>query len=139
LNYRGISVTIPLEMPVIQSANDSSIQGMAKVTKGERIFKLSLPALVNGQDAKGKNFEERTELLSISSQLANLWLKSKVLIGSKLNIIVKIPRTLILEHRFNLHTSGEIIYIKADGSKEKKQMISIHLDKNYKILKSSHS
>jgi hypothetical protein len=127
------------EMPEILSANDSSIQGMAKVTKGERIFKLSLPALVNGVDAKGKEFEERTELLSISSQLANLCLKSKVLIGSKLSLIVNIPRTLILEHRFNLHTSGEVIYIKADGNRKKRQIISIHLDKNYKLLKSSYS
>jgi hypothetical protein len=83
-----------------------SIQGAAKVSKRERSFELSLPALVSGSDVKGKEFEEDTKILSISAENALFWLKSRVLIGTPLCVCLKIPKTIILESQLHLVVSG---------------------------------
>lgn len=111
----------------------TSIQGVAKVAKRERAFKLSLPALVSGIDAYGNPFQEKTEISSISSQEATFLLNSGVTIGSKLNISLDVPRTLILEKQLCLSLSGRVKYVKAETNNEKKQLISIELDRNFKI------
>lgn len=124
---------MPLKMKLARPLDKSSIQGAARVAKKERCFKLSLPALVIGIDAYGNKFQERTELSSISSQEAIFLLNSGITIGSKLNLSLDIPKTLVLENQLKLLISGRVFYVKAEGNKNKKQLISIHLDKNYKI------
>lgn len=120
-------------MKLASPVHKSSIQGAAKVAKRERSFKLSLPTLVIGIDAYGNKFQERTELSSISSQEAIIWLNSGVTIGSKLNLSLDVPKTLVLENYLKLLISGSVVYVKAEGNKNKKQLVSIQLDKNYKI------
>lgn len=124
---------MPLKMKAAEQMPKSSIQGAARVAKRERSFKLSLPALVTGIDAYGNKFQEWTELSSISSQEAIFWLNSGVTIGTELSLYLDIPKTLILENQLKLMISGRIIYVKAEGNKKKKQLISVQLFKNYKI------
>lgn len=124
---------MPLKVKLAKPMNKSFIQGAARVAKKERSFKLSLPTLVIGIDAYGNKFQERTELSSISSQEAIFWLNSGVTIGSKLNLSLDVPKTLVLENQLKLLISGRVFYVKAEGNNNKKQLISIHLDKNYKI------
>jgi len=133
LTYSAGAVTMRPEMSLIKAFNKPSIQGAAKAVKRERAFELSLPALVKGLDALDNEFQERTELSSISSQEVSFGLNSKVMIGSKVNLFLDIPKTLILERSLNLFISGRVIYVKADTSKGKKQLIAIRLEKNYKI------
>lgn len=99
----------------------------------ERCFDLSLPIVVKGLDAAGKEFQEHTELQAISSQLATFWIDSGVIIGSKLNLSLEVPRTLILENQMRLILSGDVVFIQEDGQKHKKHLISVRLDKNYRI------
>ncbi len=121
-----------LKMKEIRSAEESSLQ-TPQAVKRERSFKLSLPILVAGVDAYGEKFQEMTELSSISSQEAIFWLNSGVTIGAKLNISLEIPKTLILEDQLKLIMSGNVVFVKAEANKKKKQLISVRLDKNYKI------
>lgn len=124
---------MPLKVKLARQVNKSSIQGAAIVAKKERSFKLSLLTLVIGIDAYGNKFQERTELSSISSQEVIFWLNSGVTIGSKLNLSLDVPKTLVLENQLKLLISGRVFYVKAEGNNNKKQLISIQLDKNYKI------
>ena len=124
-------------MDVEKLLDKPSFQGVTRAVKRERSFELSLPTLVTGTNASGKEFQERTELYSISSQEATFWLNSGVTIGSKLNMSLKIPKTLILENQLRLIISGIVVYAKSDGNMKKKQLVSVRLDKNYKILTSS--
>lgn len=124
-------------MKLIRMPDKSSIQGVAKVTRRERTFKLSLPTLVSGIDAYGNSFQERTDLCSISSQQATFWLNSGVTIGSKLNLSLEIPKTLILENKLRLLLSGTVVHVKAESNSKKKQLISIQLDRTYKIQSNS--
>ena len=121
-------------MSLARRLNKTSIQGVAKVAKRERSFKLSLPALVSGTDAYGNPFQERSEISSISSQEVTFQLNSGVIIGSKLNLCLEVPKTLILEKQLKLSLSGRVKYVGAETNSEKKQIISVDLDRNFKIL-----
>lgn len=100
---------------------------------GEKDLELFLPAIVSGINAEGKAFSEKTELTSMSALKAHFGLKSKVTLGTKLNVILDIPKTLILENHLKLRVSGDVIYAKADSSEGTKQQISIRLDRTFKI------
>jgi len=113
--------------------NGSSYQNAFKDAKRERSFELSLPAMVNGIDAVGNEFQEYTELISLSSQEAIFKLDSKVIIGSKLNMSLDIPKTLFLENQLKLEMSGNVRFAKAEQNDSKKQLIILRLNKNYKI------
>ena len=130
------SDTIQTKMRTERLSHKPSIQGAAKVSKRERSFELSLPALVSGNDVKGKKFEENTKVLSISSQNALFWLKSKVLIGTPLSVSLQIPKTIILENRLNLMVSGIVKLVQANTNKKDNQLISVQLDRTFKIRSS---
>ncbi len=113
--------------------NSSPYQSAFKDAKRERSFEISLPALVNGIDAVGNEFQEYTELISLSSQEAIFKLDSKVIIGTKLNMSLDIPKTLFLENQLKLEMSGNVRFVKAEQDDTKKQLIILRLNKNYKI------
>jgi hypothetical protein len=120
-------------MRLEQETRKSTIPGNSRHNKSERCFDLSLSVNVNGIDAEGLDFEETTELSTISSQEAVFWLKNKVVIGSKLVLSLNVPKTLILENQLNLIVSGEVIFASTDPSSRNKQLVSIQLDRLYKI------
>ncbi|UCC38486.1 MAG: hypothetical protein JSV96_11680 [Candidatus Aminicenantes bacterium] len=124
-------------MDLAKLLDKPSFQGTTRAVKRERSFELSLPVLVTGTGASGSEFQERTELYSISSQEASFWLNSGITIGSRINLSLKIPKTLILENQLRLIISGIVVYAKSDRNSKKKQLISIRLDKSYKILPSN--
>ncbi len=127
------SATIQTKMRTERLSHKPSIQGAAKVSKRERSFELSLPALVSGSDVKGKEFEENTKILAISAQNALFWLKSKVLIGTPLYVSLQVPKTIILENRLSLMVSGTVKLVQANTNKKNNQLISVQLDRSYKI------
>lgn len=113
--------------------NKPSYQSAFNNGKREHIFELSLPALITGIDAQGNEFQEYTELISLSSQEAIFKLDSKVMIGSKLNLSLEVPKTLFLENQLKVEISGGVRFVKAEQNDGKKQMIILRLNKNYKI------
>lgn len=120
-------------MRIEHDTGRSTPSGNSGNTKAERCFDLSLAVTVNGTNAGGEEFEEVTELSSISSQEAVFWLKSKVTIGSRLVLSLNVPKTLILENQLNLIVSGEVTFATTDPSSRDLQLVSIQLDKLYKI------
>ena len=113
--------------------NEPSYQSTIEDVKRERIFELSLPALITGITAVGEEFQEFTELISLSSQEAIFKLDSKVIIGTKLNLSLDIPKTLFLENQLKVEMSGNVRFAKAEQNDSKRQMIILRLNKNYKI------
>jgi hypothetical protein len=110
-----------------------SYQSALKEVKRERSFELTLPALITGIDALGDEFQEYTELISLSSQEAIFKLDSKVIIGSKLTLSLDIPKTLFLENQLKLEISGSVRFVRAEQDDSKKQMIILRLTNIYKI------
>jgi len=120
-------------MRLDQEIRKTPVTDQNKSNKSERCFDLSLPVLVMGENAQGKGFEEGTELSSISSQEAIFVLKNRVIIGSCLTLSLNVPKTLILENQLNLIVSGEVVFATSDPSQKGKQLISVQLEKPYKI------
>src|SRR4030042_3447444 len=112
-----------------------SIHGASKDGKRERAFELSRPALVTGMDALENRFREKTLITSISSEEATIWLRSQVLVGAKLDISLDIPQTLILENSLKLQLTGTVLLAQAESQRNgKKQLVSLRLDKKFKLL-----
>ena len=110
-----------------------SYQSALKEVKRERSFELTLSALITGIDALWDEFQEYTELISLSSQEAIFKLDSKVIIGSKLTLSLDIPKTLFLENQLKLEISGSVRFVRAEQDDSKKQMIILRLTNIYKI------
>ena len=98
------------------------VQLVTPVTSDERLHTLCgasrgfvYAVTVTGINAGGQEFEEITDLSSISSQEAVFWLKNKVTIGSKLVLSLNVPKTLILENQLNLIVSGEVTDFKSEN------------------------
>ncbi len=115
---------------------DPSFRG-ATAGRRERAFDLSLPALVSGQDASGRRFEERTDISSISAQEVSFRLKTRILVGSKLVLNLDVPRTLILEKPLRLLLSGSVVSASAEDGRGRRQNVSALLDRTYKLLTDS--
>ena len=124
-------------MDLTRTLDRASDPKKTNALRQERYFEISVPALVSGANAKGEEFEERTKISSISSQEASFWLKEKVTIGTRINMCLEIPKTLILESHLNLSISGEVIYVQSETNSRKKQLVIIRLDRSYKIQKAS--
>jgi hypothetical protein len=122
-----------MEMNTAKAFHNPSIQGTARAGKRERMFELSLPALVKGLDARGKRFEERTQISTISAQEVSFRLNARLLIGSKTTISLEIPRTLILESPLRLLVTGVVTYVRSETDNGKSQYVSIHLDRSFRL------
>jgi hypothetical protein len=124
-----------LNMNEKEVAFKPSIHGASKEGKRERAFELSLPALVIGMDTLENRFREKTQITSISSEEATIWLRSHVPVGAKLDISLDIPKTLILENSLKLHLTGTVLLTQPNSSPNgKKQLVSLRLDKKFKLL-----
>ena len=124
-----------LNMNEKEEAFKPSIHGASKEGKRERAFELSLPALVIGLDTLENRFREKTQITSISSEEATVWLRSHVPVGAKLDISLDIPKTLILENSLKLHLTGTVLLTQPNSSPNgKKQLVSLRRDKKFKLL-----
>ncbi len=102
--------------------------------KKERAFEMAIPAVVQGRDALEREFTEKIEVSSLSSQEAVFWLSAKVLIGSKLALRLEVPRTFLLERPLELNLAGTVQYVRSDLSvSEKDQLVSVRLDRTFRI------
>ncbi|MFC2163471.1 hypothetical protein ACFLT2_00575 [Acidobacteriota bacterium] len=124
-------------MDLNSTLEKSSFQNKTKGQKRERHFELSLPVLVRGINAKGEDFEEKTKIASISAQEASFWLKNKVTLGTNINLSLDVPKTLVLESHLNLHLSGDVRYVQSGVNNKRLQLITLHLDKLFKIQSNS--
>ncbi|MGA2361197.1 MAG: hypothetical protein ABSG73_01940 [Candidatus Aminicenantales bacterium] len=120
-------------MNTVKAFHNPSTQGAARAGKRERTFELSLPALVKGLDARGKRFEEPTQIAAISAQEVSFRLNARLLIGSKTTVSLDIPRTLILESPLRLLVTGAVIYVRSEATNGKSQYVSILLDRSFRL------
>lgn len=104
-----------------------------QLSQGERRFELALPVLVTGIDALGVKFEENTILSSISSKEAVFSLHKKVLIGTRLNLSLVVPKTLILENNLLLLVTGEVTFVGSGKKTPDRQIITTQLNRHFKI------
>jgi hypothetical protein len=101
----------------------------------EKIFDISVPVYVKGKNAAGEAFNEQTRLKNISSKIAVFLLENKVFVGTKLQLKLDIPKTLILKNQLNLIISGEVERTRRNSDNGCGQIVEISLAASYKIIK----
>jgi hypothetical protein len=121
------------EMDMAKSLPDPSARVAVRAAKRERIFELSIPALVKGLDAAGRKFEERTSVCGISAQEVSFRLKARLIIDSRVTLFLDIPRTLILETPLRMVLSGAVVYVRYEEAKAGQQFIVVRLDRGFRL------
>ncbi len=111
------------------------IQGVSKVRKRERIFELSLPALVKGKNAYGEEFQEKTLIFTLSSETASFNLSQPVVLGTTLWLEMEIPQTILLQTKLKMELKGEVnrLLAASNGQKANRQTVFLKLSSRYTI------
>ncbi len=98
-------------------------------------FDLPLSAKIIGKLPSGKKFKENTEIENISSSGVYFCLDSGVVIGSKLNLVIDMPKELGKKKQtLKLCLGGLTVRLEELDKKEKRQGVAIRFEKRYEIL-----
>lgn len=98
-------------------------------------FELPLPAKIEGKLPSGKKFAEKTQVQNISSSGVYFCLDSGVVIGSKLNLVIDMPKELGgRKQKLKLCIGGLTVRLEELDTKEKKQGVALRFEKRYSII-----
>ena len=99
-------------------------------------FDLPLPVKIEGELPKGKKFKEQTQIENISSKGVYFCLDSGVIIGSKLNLVIDMPKELAGGKQMKLCLGGLTVRLEEVTKKErgKKQGVALRFQKKFEIL-----
>ena len=99
-------------------------------------FDLPLPVKIEGELPKGKKFNELTQIENISSKGVYFCLDSGVIIGSKLNLVIDMPKELAEGKQMRLCLGGLTVRLEEVTKKErgKKQGVALRFQKKFEIL-----
>ena len=102
-------------------------------------FELPLPAKIRGVLSKGKKFVEHTTVQNISSTGAYFCLDSGVAIGSKLNLVIDLPKELGRDENLKLCLGGLTVRLEEPDKEKKRQGVALHFHKDFKIIPGEES
>ncbi len=97
-------------------------------------FDLPLPVKIEGKLPRGKKFDEITKIENISCKGVYFSLDSGVIIGSKLNLVIDMPKELGGGKKLKLCLGGLTVRLEELDKKTKKQGVALRFHKDYKIL-----
>jgi c-di-GMP-binding flagellar brake protein YcgR len=97
-------------------------------------FDLPLPVRIEGKLPQGKKFKEITKIENISSKGVYFSLDSGVIIGSKLNLVIDMPKELGGDKKLKLCLGGLTVRLEELDEKTKKQGVALRFHKKYKII-----
>jgi c-di-GMP-binding flagellar brake protein YcgR len=101
-----------------------------------REWRLDLPlvVVVEGKLPRGNKFREPTQLENISSGGAYFCLDSGIIVGSKLNLVIDLPKRMTKGRRVKLMVGGTTVRLEDVGKKVKKQGVAVRFFKRYRFL-----
>ncbi len=97
-------------------------------------FDLPLPVKIEGKLPRGKKFDEITKIENISCKGVYFSLDSGVIIGSKLNLVIDMPKELGGGKKLKLCLGGLTVRLEELDKKTKKQGVALRFHKDYKIM-----
>lgn len=96
-------------------------------------FDLPLPTLIEGKLPHGERFRESTTLENISSSGAYFSLDSGVVVGSKLNLVIELPRDPAEGSPLKLLLGGITVRLEKPNRRSKKQGVAVRFTKNFRF------
>jgi len=107
--------------------------GLGKTERKDQIFNLPLPTLVEGRNAAGRSFQEKTVLFYISHHGASFNLFNVIALGAKLKLIIDLPPSLADDKNLKLVINGKVALVEANHSHPSKQRVSLRFENKYFI------
>ena len=102
-------------------------------TSKEHGFTFPLPTMVEGMDIGGTTFREETTLSYISHQRSTFPLKSGVTLGTRLKLIIDLPKKLSEDQSLKLAIKGRVVAIELEERQNVKKKISVKFESRYII------
>jgi len=101
-----------------------------------REWRLELPlvAEIEGKLPEGRTFKEETQLENISSTGAYFCLDSGVVVGSKLNLVLELPKELTEGRRMKMRLGGITVRLEKPDKKTKKQGVAVRFSKDFRVI-----
>jgi len=101
-----------------------------------REWRLDLPltAEIEGKLPEGRKFKEETRLENISSTGAYFCLDSGVVVGSKLNMILELPKVLTEGRKMKMRLGGITVRLEKPDKKTKKQGVAVRFSKDFRVI-----
>lgn len=96
-------------------------------------FELGLPMRVLGRDASGREFEERTTLGTMSHAAASFTLRSPVVRGADLKLVVSLPRKLSEADDLELVIRGRVTGLASEALGAPGLRVALKLESRYLI------
>lgn len=94
-------------------------------------FFLPLTASVEGSLPDGSKFREKARLENISSGGAFFQLASGIVVGSKFNLLIDMPKSATDGRKIQLKVGGKAIRLERPDKKGKKQGVAIRFGKDF--------
>lgn len=104
-----------------------------KKEKKDKVFSLPLPTLVEGENAEGKRFKEKTTLFYISHQGATFSISSPITLGAMLRLVVDLPHNLSEDRNLKLVIKGKVALVEELISHPLAQRVSVRFETKYFI------
>ncbi len=114
-------------------SSKSSLLPPGKAEGKDQIFNLPLPTVVEGRDATGRSFLEKTVLYYISHHGASFNLINPVALGSKLKLIIDLPPSLSDDQNLKLVINGKVALVEANQTHYSRQRVSLRFENRYFI------
>lgn len=89
---------------------------------------LPLSVLIEGTQANGQNFSEKTFIENISSTGAYFRLQALVTVGTKLLLKIELPSSLSEGKKINLRLPGQIIRLEKTVTNGNKQGVALNFN-----------
>ena len=99
----------------------------------DRGFQLNLPAQVSGRDASGREFEEDTTVDFMSQAAASFDIKTPVIQGGELKLVVNLPPKLSQDKDLKLAVRGRVAYQERRQAANGSTKIFLKLESRYII------
>ena len=97
-------------------------------------FDLPLSVKIEGKLPRGGKFKESTLIENISSKGVYFCLDSGVVIGSKLNLVIDMPRELKGSKNLKLCLGGLTVRLEEHDKKHKRQGVALRFENKFKIM-----
>ena len=95
---------------------------------------LPLSAVIEGRLPQGVKFSEATTIKNISATGAYFCLDSGVVVGSRLNLMIELPKNLTGGQDVKLNLGGITVRLEEPDKKGKRQGVAIRFSKDFKFV-----
>jgi hypothetical protein len=93
--------------------------------------------VARGRDARGREFEEQTQISALSAVTASFCLDTRVLIGGKVWLTASVPQTSFLRIPLRLSLVGSVVRVENHKGPPKRQMVSLRLEKYFRLARTN--